>query len=203
MTRFVFLSIFFLGWAFYEVSGGNEFTPEEPARIAKYEALEAERAEAARLAEAARKAAIAERARLNEQNRQGIQLASLGTAGTASVDIGPSSPERTPTARRDDLFSQPVPTPEQDKTQIGPDPSETSVDEETHQAPVDLRKVRASRVNMRGGPGTNYSVLAKLSRDDEVIVLEDPGTGWVKLEVVESEQIGWMSARLLVKVSAD
>ncbi len=35
MTRFVFLSIFFLGWAFYEVSGGKDFEPAPPERLAK------------------------------------------------------------------------------------------------------------------------------------------------------------------------
>ena len=32
MTRFVVLSFVFLGWAFYEVSGGKEFEPEPPER---------------------------------------------------------------------------------------------------------------------------------------------------------------------------
>ena len=50
---------------------------------------------------------------------------------------------------------------------------------------------------MRNGPGTSYSVVATLSRDTEVEVLRDPGQGWVKLQVVDSGRIGWMSARLL------
>ena len=33
MTRFVLLSFAFLGWAFYEVSGGQDFEPAPPKRI--------------------------------------------------------------------------------------------------------------------------------------------------------------------------
>lgn len=205
MTKFIFLTLIFLGWAFYEVSGGKEFAPEEPARIAKYQALEAERAEAAHRAEKARKQAIAEKARKLEAERASMQVASLDLSATHEVLDAVDQAEQLPLTRRQNLFSNPTPTPLQDRTQIGPDPVEDGQQlaiqgtDETAETPPDLRTVRATRVNMRGGPGTSYSVLAKLQRGDEVIVLRDPGEGWVKLKVVESGRIGWMSARLLVK----
>lgn len=62
---------------------------------------------------------------------------------------------------------------------------------------VDMRRVDASRVNMRTGPGTTFAVLTRLDRGDEVEILRDPGTGWVKLRVVASGRIGWMAERLL------
>lgn len=65
------------------------------------------------------------------------------------------------------------------------------------QAPRNLRSVSASRVNMRQGPGTDFSVVAKLTRGTEVEVLRDQGDGWVKLRVVETGRVGWMADYLL------
>ncbi|RBI85778.1 hypothetical protein DRV85_08615 [Rhodosalinus halophilus] len=62
---------------------------------------------------------------------------------------------------------------------------------------TDIRAVDAGRVNMRAGPGTGYGVLATLSRGDRVIVLDDPGQGWVKLRVEDGGRVGWMAASLL------
>lgn len=64
----------------------------------------------------------------------------------------------------------------------------------------DFRRVTGNRVNMRNGPGTQYSIVGKLLRDDEVEVLQDPGIGWVKLQVMETGRIGWMSSKLLSKI---
>ncbi|WP_323772279.1 SH3 domain-containing protein [Antarctobacter sp.] len=57
----------------------------------------------------------------------------------------------------------------------------------------DLRVVSASRVNLRGGPATSYDVVDKLDEGVEVEVLDDTGDGWVKLRVVDSDTLGWMS----------
>ncbi|GGG71638.1 hypothetical protein GCM10011415_19420 [Salipiger pallidus] len=58
---------------------------------------------------------------------------------------------------------------------------------------ADLREVSGNVVNMRNGPGTRFSVLDQLRRGDDVEVVADPGEGWVKLRVMESNRIGWMS----------
>ena len=63
---------------------------------------------------------------------------------------------------------------------------------------TDLRRVRGSRVNMRGGPGTSYGVLMVLPRDREVEVLRENGSGWVKLKDSETGRIGWMASKMLV-----
>ncbi|WP_283643996.1 SH3 domain-containing protein, partial [Marinovum algicola] len=64
-------------------------------------------------------------------------------------------------------------------------------------APRDLRSVNGSRVNLRDGPGTGFGVLGTLARGTEVEVLEDPGAGWVRLQVVPEGQIGWIADFLL------
>lgn len=63
--------------------------------------------------------------------------------------------------------------------------------------PKDIRRVKGARVNLRGGPGTTFKVLASLGQDTEVEVLEDPGQGWVRLRPVAGGPTGWMAAYLL------
>ena len=64
-------------------------------------------------------------------------------------------------------------------------------------APADIREVTAARVNMRDGPGKNFSVIAKLTNGEQVEILQDPGDGWVKLRVANSGREGWMADFLL------
>lgn len=65
-------------------------------------------------------------------------------------------------------------------------------------APVDVRAVAGSRVNMRAGPGTQHGVVAVLSRGARTEVLEEDG-GWARVRA-EDGSTGWMSARLLADV---
>lgn len=69
--------------------------------------------------------------------------------------------------------------------------------EEIEEIIKDIRAVDANRVNMRAGPGTNFGVLAKLTRGTEAEILEENDDGWVRLRVTDSGQVGWMAARLL------
>ncbi len=199
MTRFLFLSFAFLGWAFFEVSGGAEFEPETPERIAKFEAEQVQRDIVAKEAEWARKTATAEKARLSEAERASMQLASLDFSAAPTVSDPSGTPP--PLTRRATLFSQPVATPEADRADLSPSEEELQVATLLIKPePADIRSVRGSRVNMRGGPGTGYAVLGTLIRGDEVKVLKEPGNGWVKLKVIDNGRVGWMSAKLLKKV---
>lgn len=62
---------------------------------------------------------------------------------------------------------------------------------------ADIRVVKSSRVNMRGGPSTTYDILAKLNQGTEAEILQLNDSGWVKLRVIDSGQVGWMAERLL------
>jgi hypothetical protein len=66
----------------------------------------------------------------------------------------------------------------------------------------DIREVTGTLVNMRNGPGTRFHVVDQLSRGASVEVLADPGDGWVRLKVTESNRVGWMSDDFL-RVAAD
>jgi uncharacterized protein YgiM (DUF1202 family) len=62
---------------------------------------------------------------------------------------------------------------------------------------LDIRTVSGNRVNVRGGPSTNFSVVSKLIRGDAVEILEDNGNGWVKMRSVLTGEEGWMADFLL------
>lgn len=62
---------------------------------------------------------------------------------------------------------------------------------------ADIRSVTANRVNVRGGPSTNYGVVGKLERGAEVRILEDDGNGWVLMEPLDGGEQGWMADFLL------
>ncbi len=62
---------------------------------------------------------------------------------------------------------------------------------------LDMRAVAGKRVNMRSGPGTNYSVLDTLPRGTEAEVLTVNADGWAEIRITRTGQIGWMAERLL------
>nr|WP_285813429.1 SH3 domain-containing protein [Lutimaribacter sp. EGI FJ00013] len=55
---------------------------------------------------------------------------------------------------------------------------------------------------MRMGPGTKFNVATTLRRGDLVEVLDDPGTGWLNLRVVDTGRVGWI-ADFLVTAGLD
>lgn len=55
----------------------------------------------------------------------------------------------------------------------------------------------ADAQNVRGGPGTDYGVVTKLTSGDAVEVLMDNGDGWVKMRPVDGGVEGWMADFLL------
>jgi len=61
----------------------------------------------------------------------------------------------------------------------------------------DVRKVSGNRVNVRGGPGTDYNVVSRLVRGDAVEIIEDNGDGWVLMRPVDGGEEGWMADFLL------
>ena len=167
MTRFVLLSFAFLGWAFYEVSGGQDFAPAPPARISAQIATP-------------------------EPEPPALTEDSIDISEALAADSQPA-PEPLPIA----LVSAPAPTPEAERIALTPSPEELEQAAAYEAPPADIREVRGNRVNMRSGPGTGYSVLVTLTRGEAVEVLRESENGWAKLRVVETGRIGWMSARLL------
>ena len=67
----------------------------------------------------------------------------------------------------------------------------------TSAASDDIRTVSGNRVNVRGGPGTDFGIVARLVRGDAVKIIQDDGNGWVRFEAVNGDATGWMADFLL------
>lgn len=60
--------------------------------------------------------------------------------------------------------------------------------------PVTQAEIVTWGLNVRSGPGINYSVIAHLAKGSLVEVIEvDPTTGWLQVELPSSEESGWIS----------
>jgi uncharacterized protein YgiM (DUF1202 family) len=57
----------------------------------------------------------------------------------------------------------------------------------------DLRFVDGDRVNVRGGPGTEFAVVGKLFRNDMVEIINDEGNGWLHLRDTVTGDEGWIA----------
>ncbi len=193
MKRFIFVSIIFMGWAFYELSGGADFKPD--ARLAEKQAAAAARKANDVVTRAAITPSVADLTVARMSNDTAVN--------TAPVDE-PAAAARKPDAPKLQNIGQgtlkvlALTTPAPDAI---PQPQQASATAGAIAPAIidvaDWRVVTGNRVNMRNGPGTEYSVVERLQRGDRVEVLQDPGTGWVKLKVEYSGRVGWMADFLL------
>ena len=177
MGKIIVITFAFMAFAFYELSGGNEFVAIADEKRA---------AKAVEQAEEQRLLADAKAERLKSQPAAELQIvlasATVSTSGTVA------EPQDTAAA----------PLVEEEKADAVTLVAEAVVAEPVIEEPAaDMRKVTAARVNMRQGPGQTFSVIAKLNNGDEVEILQDPGDGWVKLKVIDSGRVGWMADFLL------
>ncbi len=196
MSRFVFVSFVFLGWGFYELSGGAEFKP----RIRENFDIEEE----------------PPKETIRKTSNQSIRRAknTSGSIALASERVADSVPTQWLPTTKPDLLSQDLNSLQPNLTQVPSltQPNFTLRNAEvefklpTSQAPEDensiatsrdLQIVKGDRVNMRDGPGTNHAVLATLVRDQQVIVLRVSDSGWAEIQVVATGHIGWTFSGLL------
>ncbi|MBY6002883.1 SH3 domain-containing protein [Salipiger bermudensis] len=200
MTRFVFIvmTFGFLSLAWYEMSGGAEFEPGTQtvnlptidfasAESDEMLAAEAARAETVDLTTVAPAAATQAKADRPAVDKLGVTLASAAAVPQPAVE-----PEKAvEVAALDTRSDATVEGATVERVVFGAEPEPVLAPE------LDLRRVTGNVVNMRNGPSTGFPVVSQLRRGDEVEVLADPGEGWVKLQVLETNRVGWMSARFL------
>lgn len=67
-------------------------------------------------------------------------------------------------------------------------------------AGADLRVVDADRVNLRDGPGTDFIAIDQLTNGMIAEVLEYGTGNWVRVQVQDSGQTGWMSSNFLLSL---
>ncbi|MEP2028290.1 MAG: SH3 domain-containing protein [Paracoccaceae bacterium] len=220
MNRYILLAFLFMGWTFYELSGGADFVPPsanqagvaehfaEPETIAvSSEPVIADLAppkpapkpEPVVLPDVTQKLELAAEPAPDDAPEELIVAAI-----SAEIPISPeptesnivlstewSVGEQTQSLGTDTVFSL------ASLGQLTETVPETAPAPPSQDLAQETRFVTATRVNVRSGPGTDHSVVSSLTSGAEVQVLNDPGDGWVKMRHNDSETVGWMAASLL------
>lgn len=204
MARLILVSFAFLAFVFYEMSGGSDFDPEETrlARIDAPIAIEEEALDASVVAQNSQPALP------QDVTRVALSLTSVNdvlrptTLRTTPAKIIPAQETPAPTGVSEEepviilpslVVNRAVITP----VDFGQEPREQPVAAVRAGDSLDVRSVSGNRVNVRGGPGTNFSVVNQLVRGDQVEILQSPGNGWVQLRPIDGGTVGWMADFLL------
>lgn len=210
MKKFILLSFGFLGWAFYEMSGGADFEPASE-RMARLNPV----ADTAVIAEAEEPTETIVAAVADTFVDTDPPLASSVTRVSLNLTSLEDVLTQTDTANavadlagQDDIgvpvnagyLTSSTDTPAIIPSLIAPNDGQTAelASLITSSDSGDVRTVSANRVNVRGGPGTDFGVVTKLARGDSVEILQDNGDGWVKMRTLNGGPEGWMADFLLV-----
>ncbi|MGJ8595339.1 SH3 domain-containing protein [Sulfitobacter sp.] len=183
MKTFILLTFGFLAFAFYEMSGGSDFAPAS-ARMAEADTPKSEKVaqaetQAPAAAVTANAGSIAKISTTPSVTRVALNLTNVAdtqdaaTAPTAEIIDSADTPEI--------ILPSLIATTNTNGSALE----------------GDVRKVSGNRVNVRGGPSTNYGVVSKLARGVEVRILEDNGDGWVRMQPLDGGEAGWMADFLL------
>lgn len=215
MYKFILATLFFLSWAFYELSGGEDFVPGAQLAGSEVSTTALPQAEPQ---PSGGLIAAAQAADSSAQVMPAVASANEAMLAPAPAVINRSDAAKAPTK----VLAEVIEAPKRDiLTKLDPsvaDLPRATVSEvvfndlgigsalrpegedaaaQPAAAARDIRTVSGNRVNLRMGPGTNYNVLTSLTRGDEVEVLQQPGNGWVKLKSVKGNSIGWMAEYLV------
>lgn len=222
MKRFIFLSFAFLGWVFYELSGGADFqprvaelstTPETGPETQNALASQTTRAHPVKAA-----TLVASPARVQARpvavNTDPLATRAVANAGNDIESVARLDQIRTSLSQGLALFpdagslAQPLTLAslEQGAAGLGvaapvADDTDTSGTAQWAAPKSDIREITGTKVNMRDGPGTIYPVISRLTIGHEVEVLGDSGTGWLRLRSLPDRQTGWISASLVSKAN--
>jgi hypothetical protein len=182
MNKYIVIAFAFMGLWFYEASGGSEFVAGENTLVV-----------------------FAEPKPIAPKSEPRVErVARADTSGAALTDVAPSTVVAVPadatsglSIARMEAVVQPAPAPEAEPTvaeqvAVVLEPVRAEPDPVAETTP-DLRFVDGDRVNLRGGPGTDYAVVARLVRNDMVEVLKDEGDGWLHIRVFDTGEDGWMA----------
>lgn len=229
MRSYIFVTFAFLGFAFYELSGGADYEPVENSIQARASDRIQDKLDQPEEVIVASSGAAEPLTNVETVTRAASTLNDLNVKQDAQEDrfqitlasVEPSEPsipkikvdtakaETVPDASAIDAAVEAAVTESQIQTETQTEEAatqevfslETYVAEQDTQnqtfgassTPGDIREVSGNMVNMRAGPGTDFQRVGALSKGMEVIVLDEPGNGWLMLEVVETGETGWMA----------
>lgn len=220
MKKFILISFGFMGWAFYEMSGGDDFEPASVRMSRLNPEPQTEQANIGQssldgdsiIAEAQPETLDTDPPVDTEVSRVSLNLASLKEVLNATdqpaEDTTREPADTTAIVERNSEDGVPhnvgAVTTSADTPAIMPSlitPTTETVSstpaESADTLSADIRTVSGNRVNVRGGPSTDFGIVTRLERGDAVQVLEDNGAGWVRMRPIEGGQEGWMADFLL------
>lgn len=174
MKSYIWVTFAFLGWGYYELSGGGDFTPEARAMAAVDAEPEIE------------VVTRSESPTLLAVSTSNVQPVPSPAIVEEAVIVPASAPAASKTAP---AVADPV--------VADPEPEVVPVAAPVIEPVLDLREVAGSRVNMRMGPGTDYDVITTLNGGTELEVLSVNADGWANVLTVDRGIEGWMAERLL------
>ncbi|MDA9208018.1 SH3 domain-containing protein [Octadecabacter sp.] len=162
MKTYVWLTFAFMGWGYYEMSGGDEFVPVQEPVLAAAEIEPVENLVT----------------RASTPTLLSVSSSNVSTSQPAEAAIIPAAAQAV----------------QLEDTEV-----ETIVEVAApiEAAPLDIRQVAGSRVNMRMGPSTDFDVITTLNSGAEMEVLEVNADGWARVSTVDRGIEGWMAERLL------
>ncbi len=226
MWRFILISFGFLGFAFYQASGGADYAPAPdslqvamrntslfaaPLKPAPVEE------ESSQMAEAEMPTIQTPKLKRIKTHSSGIELKSVaergekhfvGLSGNGSDELGgleiTLASAATNLSGGDAIAQRPVETVGMFSAEtLVRDVNRTPIEQALvvpQQQPADIRSIAGSNANMRSGPGTDYAALDQLSQGTQVEVLDRRGA-WVELRNMQTGQTGWMADWLITSTN--
>ncbi len=225
MWRYILISFGFLGFAFYQASGGSDYAPSpnslqvamkgKPLFAAPRKVAPVQDDDVRQIAEigdstlppmqkpkGSRINAPAKSMKVGAgADRPQMTLAGLSGGG----DIGPGGIEITLASAARSLAGGSAMT-ERPVQAMGTFNAETLVQDVNRlpieqalvapRQPVDIRSIAGSNANMRSGPGTDFDKVDQLTQGTQVEVLDRRGA-WVELRNMQTGQVGWMADWLI------
>ena len=157
-----------MGWAYWELSGGTSFRPEERPAVA---------------------AATAE-------------VPAVTRADTSALDETPAADAAQVPVAEAAIAAEPAADQSVDAVVDAVLTEETAPVEPAAGVPAtDLRVVSGDRVNLRDGPGRDFTAIDQLAAGTIAEVIETGTDGWVRIQIQGTETRGWMSADFLIPLS--
>jgi hypothetical protein len=172
-VKFIVITFAFLGWSFYEMSGGSEFEPAKAHLMnIKVDPLKPAAIESGVLADAdtGAKAPEVTRVSLNLTSvndvltEGGVRTADLPQQSAAAALDTDTATQGETVVILPSLIAGATPEANSQAVQA----TQEQVVTASFETAADIRSVTANRVNVRGGPGTDFSIVGKLTRGVEV-----------------------------------
>ncbi len=183
MNKYIVVTFAFMGIGFYELSGGADFEqgdtrlaifaepkPTQPQQPQQPPVVA--RADMSALTDVTPARALIETPAAPEDRDANVQLATLEPDNVLDLQEAERDTTRQDTVAASESGPRIVPAP-------------------------DFRFVDGDRVNMRGGPGTDYAVVGRLYRNDMVEIIQDEGNGWLHLRDTLTGDEGWIAEWLV------